>query len=96
MTKQSRGFAFIRFKTVAAAQKALKTTHTILGRRCEVRLPKSKVFQIIIRQFLLWFESIFFSKCITSGKIYFHGLINGTIMICFRILCFPAVNFLKY
>ncbi|XP_066930592.1 TAR DNA-binding protein 43-like [Clytia hemisphaerica] len=42
VTKQSRGFAFIRFKTVAAAQKALKTTHTILGRRCEVRLPKKK------------------------------------------------------
>jgi len=42
VTKQSRGFAFIRFQTVAAAQKVLKSTHNILGRRCEVRLPKKK------------------------------------------------------
>lgn len=42
VSKLSRGFAFIRYKTAAAAQKALKSTHTILGRRCEVRLPKQK------------------------------------------------------
>ncbi|XP_047127070.1 TAR DNA-binding protein 43 [Hydra vulgaris] len=42
LTKESRGFAFIRFKNEAAAQKVLKVDHSILGRRCEVRLPKKK------------------------------------------------------
>ncbi|XP_057312351.1 TAR DNA-binding protein 43-like [Hydractinia symbiolongicarpus] len=42
VTKESRGFGFIRFKAAAAAQKALKSNHAILGRRCEVRMPKKK------------------------------------------------------
>lgn len=42
-TKESRGFGFIRFKSTSAAEKALKASHSILGRRCELRLPKRKV-----------------------------------------------------
>jgi len=41
-SNKSRGFGFIRYKNATEAQKVLKMNHSILGRRCEVRLPKRK------------------------------------------------------
>lgn len=42
VTKKSRGFGFIRFKDEETALKVVKSDHFIMGRRCEVRLPKKK------------------------------------------------------
>lgn len=42
-TGQSRGFAFIRFKDANVARTVLARTHTILGRRVDIRSPKGKV-----------------------------------------------------
>jgi len=41
-TKKSRGFGFIRFQTVEAAEEALKGHHEIDGRKLEIRLSKKK------------------------------------------------------
>ncbi|XP_046850109.1 TAR DNA-binding protein 43-like isoform X3 [Xenia sp. Carnegie-2017] len=41
-TGQSRGFAFIRFKDANVARTVLARTHTILGRRVDIRSPKGK------------------------------------------------------
>lgn len=41
-TKKSRGFGFIRFKSVESAEEALKGYHEIDGRKLEVRLSKKK------------------------------------------------------
>ena len=43
MTGESRGFGFVSFADNEAAEEVLGRTHTILGRRCEVRLPRAKV-----------------------------------------------------
>ena len=42
-TKKSKGFGFIRFEDADAALHVVKSDHYIMGRRCEVRLPKRKV-----------------------------------------------------
>ncbi|XP_065060755.1 TAR DNA-binding protein 43-like, partial [Rhopilema esculentum] len=42
MTGESRGFGFVTFADNEAAEEVLGRTHTILGRRCEVRLPRAK------------------------------------------------------
>jgi len=41
-TKKSKGFGFIRFEDADAALHVVKSDHFIMGRRCEVRLPKRK------------------------------------------------------
>jgi len=43
-TGASRGFGFIRFKTVEAAKEAVHGHHAIKGNKVEVQLPKSKEF----------------------------------------------------
>eukprot|EP00112_Aurelia_sp_Birch-Aquarium-sp1_P024544 Seg782.4 transcript_id=Seg782.4/GoldUCD/mRNA.D3Y31 product="TAR DNA-binding protein 43" protein_id=Seg782.4/GoldUCD/D3Y31 len=42
MTGESRGFGFVSFADNKAAETVLSRTHLILGRRCEVRLPRPK------------------------------------------------------
>ena len=42
-TGKSRGFGFIRFKTVEAAKEALNGQHEINGQKLEVRVSKKKV-----------------------------------------------------
>jgi RNA recognition motif-containing protein len=39
-TKQSRGFGFLRFKEPMVQNKVMAMTHTIKGRRCELRPPR--------------------------------------------------------
>jgi len=41
-TGKSRGFGFIRFKDPGVASNVITQTHIIMGRRAEVKLPKSK------------------------------------------------------
>ena len=41
-TQKSKGFGFIRYKTVEAVEAVLAVPHTIDGRRCEVRFPKKE------------------------------------------------------
>jgi len=41
-TSKSKGFGFIRFEDANAALHVVKSDHFIMGRRCEVRLPKRK------------------------------------------------------
>ena len=48
MTGESRGFGFVSFADNKVAETVLSRTHTILGRRCEVRLPRPKVGQKVI------------------------------------------------
>jgi len=43
-TGTSRGFGFIRFKTIEAAKEAVHGHHAIKGHKVEVQLPKSKEF----------------------------------------------------
>ena len=42
-TKEPRGFAFIRFKTMEAAKLALSDTHIILGQQVEVQKTIKRV-----------------------------------------------------
>ena len=49
MTGESRGFGFVSFADNKVAETVLSRTHTILGRRCEVRLPRPKVGQKVIK-----------------------------------------------
>jgi len=46
ITKKSRGFGFIRFKTEAAAKEALKEEHEIEGRKLTVKLSEKKTIPI--------------------------------------------------
>ena len=39
-TRESRGFGFLRFKDPAIQSKVMTMTHTIKGRRCELRPPR--------------------------------------------------------
>ena len=43
-TGESRGFGFVSFSDNETAEDVLGRSHTIMGRRCEVRLPRAKVF----------------------------------------------------
>ena len=44
MTGESRGFGFVSFSDNDTAEDVLGRAHTIMGRRCEVRLPRAKVY----------------------------------------------------
>ena len=47
---RSRGFGFIRYATYACQVKILQQTHTIAGRKCEVKIPYSQVsFYYIVK-----------------------------------------------
>lgn len=42
-TGKSRGFGFVDFNEASAAESALRASHTIGGRRCDVKLAVPKV-----------------------------------------------------
>lgn len=51
-SKKSRGFAFLRFKTVEAVEAALQGTHILHKRRCELRYPKQDKDSISTKLFV--------------------------------------------
>jgi len=50
--KKSRGFAFLRYKTVEAVVAALNGTHILHKRRCELRYPKQEKDNIATKLFI--------------------------------------------
>ncbi len=47
-TKKSRGFGFLRYESVDVQDKVMGMTHSIKGRRCELKPPRKVHVNVVL------------------------------------------------